>query len=173
MEKYKEKIKERINDLTERLLNLYQERAQIKGFKFADDDEIQKEFEDKFQYELTKDQSTCLEEIKHDMENIQPMDRLLCGDVGFGKTEIALRCAFKAILSGKQVCFLCPTTVLAKQHYDLCLNRFMGFGVKICLLSRLNNEAENKKNIELINDGSIDLVIATHKVLSKKLILKI
>ncbi len=168
----KKKIKERINDLTERLLNLYQERAQIKGFKFADDDEIQKEFEDKFQYELTKDQSTCLEEIKHDMENIQPMDRLLCGDVGFGKTEIALRCAFKAILSGKQVCFLCPTTVLAKQHYDLCLNRFMGFGVKICLLSRLNNEAENKKNIELINDGSIDLVIATHKVLSKKVSFK-
>lgn len=164
----KKKIKERINDLTERLLNLYQERAQVIGFKFLVDDEIQKEFEDKFQYELTKDQTTCLEEIKRDMEKSQPMDRLLCGDVGFGKTEIALRCAFKAILSGKQVCFLCPTTVLAKQHYDLCLSRFMGFGVKICLLSRLNNESENKKNIELINDGQIDLVIATHKVLSKK-----
>lgn len=168
----KKRIKEKIDDLTERLLNLYQERAQVKGFQFVKDDEIQEEFESKFEHELTKDQQISIDEIKKDMESIHPMDRLLCGDVGFGKTEIAFRAAFKAILSGKQVCFLCPTTVLAKQHYELSLTRFFGFGVKICLLSRLNTEAQNNENIKKINEGAIDLVIATHKVLGKKVTFK-
>lgn len=167
-ENTKKAIKEKINDLALRLLTLYQERQQDEGFAFEKDDEIQKSFEDEFEYKLTKDQETSLKEIKEDMESPHPMDRLLCGDVGFGKTEIAFRAAMKAILNGKQVCFLCPTTILAKQHYDLALERFKNYGVHICSLSRLNKDSINKQNIEAINNGKIDLAIGTHKLLSKK-----
>ena len=107
----KKRIKEKVNDLAERLLNLYQERSKVEGHSFIKDDDLQREFESKFDYELTKDQNIALKEIKEDMESIHPMDRLLCGDVGFGKTEVAFRAAFKAIMDGKQVCLLCPTTL--------------------------------------------------------------
>ncbi len=166
-EKKKSKIKEKINDLSERLLNLYQERKNIQGFAFSKDDEFQKEFEDKFEFELTNDQLQSLDEIKADMEAPSPMDRLLCGDVGFGKTEVAFRAAFKAILSGKQVCLLCPTTVLAKQHFEVALDRFKDFGVNIVHLSRLNTNKENEECKKQIASGSADFVIGTHKVLSK------
>ena len=166
-EKKKQKIKEKINDLSERLLNLYQERKNIQGFAFEEDNDLQKEFEDKFEFNLTDDQIKSLDEIKKDMEASSPMDRLLCGDVGFGKTEVAFRAAFKAILSGKQVCLLCPTTVLAKQHYEVALERFKDFGVNIVHLSRLNTDKNNKEITEQIKDGKADFVIGTHKVLSK------
>lgn len=166
--KTKKRIKDKVNDLAERLLSLYQERSKIEGYKFLSDDEIQKEFESEFQYPLTKDQQKSLDEIKEDMESIHPMDRLLCGDVGFGKTEIAFRATMKAILSGKQVCFLCPTTLLARQHFDVALERFRHYGVNILMLSRLVDAKENKHNIQLISEGKADLVIGTHKIFGKQ-----
>jgi len=168
-ERTKRKVKEKINELTTRLLFLYQERESIKGFSFEKDEELQNEFEGKFEYELTQDQQIVLKEIKDEMCSSRVMDRLLCGDVGFGKTEVAFRATFKAILSGKSVVFLCPTTVLAKQHYETALSRFEGFGVRIVLLSRLNNQKTNNENIKLINNGKVDLVIGTHKALSNKI----
>ena len=166
-ENTKKRIKERVNDLAERLMNLYLERNKVVGFAFQKDDEIQKEFEDDFQYELTYDQIAALEAIKEDMESPHPMDRLLCGDVGFGKTEVAFRAAFKALLSGKQVAILCPTTLLARQHYELALERFSKYDVKIAMLSRLVPESLQQNYIKGINDGTIHLVIGTHRLLSK------
>ena len=166
-EKTKKKIKEKINDLANRLYNLYQERSKIEGFRFYKDDELQQAFENDFPYELTKDQQSSLDEIKKDMESPYPMDRLLCGDVGFGKTEIAFRAAFKAILSGKQVAILCPTTILARQHYQLALSRFSKYDVKIAIFSRLINLSRQKDYIEGVRNGSIHLIIGTHRLLSK------
>lgn len=168
----KRKIKEKVSDLANRLINLYTERSKIKGFAFQEDDEFQREFESNFPYPLTYDQDKSLKEIKDDMENERPMDRLLCGDVGFGKTELAFRAAFKAILSGKQVAILCPTTLLARQHYELAVPRFSPFDVKVAILSRLVSNKDQQKYIEGINDGSIHLVIGTHKLLSKKISFK-
>ena len=168
-ENTKKKIKEKVSDLANRLVNLYTERSKIKGFTFQEDDEFQKEFEDNFPYELTPDQARSLKEIKEDMQSDRPMDRLLCGDVGFGKTELAFRAAFKAILSGKQVAILCPTTLLARQHYELAAPRFTPFDVNIAILSRLISPKDQQKYIEGINDGSIHLAIGTHKLLSKKI----
>lgn len=166
--KTKERVKEKVNDLALRLLDLYQSRKKIDGFSFNRDDEIQEEFEARFDHDLTKDQLKSLNEIKNDMESTIPMDRLLCGDVGFGKTEVAFRAAMKAILSGKQVCFLCPTTLLSKQHYEVSLERFEGFGVRIALLSRLKSEKENNDTISGVESGEIHLVIGTHKLLNDK-----
>ena len=168
-ENTKKKIKEKVSDLARRLINLYTERSKIKGFAFQQDDEFQHEFESNFPYPLTFDQQRSMEEIKSDMESDRPMDRLLCGDVGFGKTELAFRAAFKAILSGKQVAILCPTTLLARQHYELAVPRFSPFDVKVAILSRLVSNKDQEKYIEGINDGSIHLVIGTHKLLSKKI----
>jgi transcription-repair coupling factor (superfamily II helicase) len=126
-----------------------------------------KQFEDEFPYTLTTDQQKSLDEIKGDMEKPEIMDRLLCGDVGFGKTEVAFRCAFKAILAGKQVALLCPTTLLARQHYEVALERFANYGVKIAVFSRLVPLADQNKNLKLIEQGKIDLVIGTHRLLSK------
>ncbi|MCD8209489.1 MAG: transcription-repair coupling factor [Coprobacillus sp.] len=168
-QKKKEAIKKRVNDLADRLVNLNISRSMIKGFQFEKDDDIQKQFESDFPYQLTPDQERTLKEVKDDMESDVVMDRIICGDVGFGKTEIAFRAAFKAILSGKQVCLMCPTTLLARQHFERAVERFAPYGVHLCLLSRLNTERTNDKNIELINQGKIDFVIGTHKVLSKKL----
>ena len=165
----KKKIKEKVSDLARRLINLYTERSKIKGFAFQPDDEFQHEFESNFPYPLTFDQQRSMEEIKADMESDRPMDRLLCGDVGFGKTELAFRAAFKAILSGKQVAILCPTTLLARQHYELAVPRFSPFDVKVAILSRLISNKDIEKYIEGINDGSVHLVIGTHKLLSKKI----
>lgn len=166
-EKTKEKIKERVNLLADRLFKLYSERASIQGFAFQEDDELQKQFENEFPYELTKDQETSLQEIKKDMESPYAMDRLLCGDVGFGKTEVAFRAIFKAINSGKQAAMLCPTTLLARQHYELALQRFQNYGIKIAVISRLVPEKKQKEYIEGIKNGSIHLVIGTHRLLSK------
>ena len=166
-EKTKEKIKERIHDLAERLFNLYVERSKIEGYQFAKDDEFQKAFEDSCEFELTADQIKSLNEIKADMESSHPMDRLLCGDVGFGKTEVAFRAIFKAINSGKQAVMLCPTTLLARQHFEVAQERFADFGIKIAIFSRLIPEKRQKEYIEQIRQGKIHLIIGTHRLLSK------
>lgn len=170
--KTKERIAKKVSDLAERLIKLYKERMLIKGIAFNKDDEFQYQFENEFPFELTDDQANSLREIKLDMESEQAMDRLLCGDVGFGKTEIAFRAAFKAINSGKQVALLCPTTLLARQHYEVALNRFNNFGINIAILSRLIPQAKQNKYIKDIKDGKIHLVIGTHKLLSKSVMFK-
>ena len=166
-ENTKKRVKERINELATRLMNLYKERSKIQGFAFQKDDELQKQFEDCFPYELTKDQGDSIKAIKEDMEKPCPMDRLLCGDVGFGKTEVSFRAAFKAILSGKQVALLCPTTLLARQHFELAQERFSPFDVKIALFSRLVPEKTQKEYLKDIKEGKIHLIIGTHRLLSK------
>lgn len=168
-EKTKQKIKNRVNDLADRLIQLYAIRNSTPGFAFKEDDEFQYAFEKAFPYALTSDQLKAVEEIKKDMEASYPMDRLLCGDVGFGKTEVAFRAAFKAILSGTQVALLCPTTLLARQHYEKALERFSLFGVKIALFSRFVPESVQKKQIEEIGNGNIHLIIGTHRLLSKEI----
>ena len=171
-EKTKEKIKNRINDLAERLFNLYVERSKVKGFAFAKDDEFQKDFEDSCDFELTKDQERSLNEIKADMESEHPMDRLLCGDVGFGKTEVAFRAIFKAINSGKQVALLCPTTLLARQHFETASARFAGFDIKIALFSRLVPEKKQKEYMKEVASGKVHLIIGTHRLLSNDIVYK-
>ena len=165
-EKRKAKIKGRVNFMADRLIALYGERAKVPGYAFPPDDELQERFEHEFPFALTPDQERSLEEIKHDMESPTPMDRLLCGDVGFGKTEIAFRAAFKAIDAGKQVAMLAPTTLLARQHFEVAQERFASFGVRIASLSRLNTLSEAKAIWQGISDGKIDFVIGTHRLLS-------
>ena len=171
-EKTKKKIKDRVNDLADRLLTLYQERATIAGFSFKKDDEIQKAFEEEFNHKLTPDQETSIKEIKEDMEAPHPMDRLLCGDVGFGKTEVALEACMKAILSEKQVCFLCPTTVLSMQHYKVAIKRFGDFKINVKLLNRMCSVKETNDILRGIKDGSVNLLIGTHKALNDKVVFK-
>ena len=170
--KQKGKIQERINKLAERLIALYGARAKLRGYSFPEDDDLQRQFENEFAYELTQDQQKVVDEIKGDMESPEIMDRLVCGDVGFGKTEIAFRAAFKAIDAGKQVAMLVPTTLLARQHFEVAQNRFASFGVRLALLSRLVNPFEQKKTIEGLADGSVDFVIGTHRLLSKAIAYK-
>ena len=165
-ENTKQKIKDRISDLAKRLMDLYIERSKVKGFAFVKDDELQEDFEKDFIYPLTEDQERSIREIKEDMESERPMDRLLCGDVGFGKTELAFRAAFKAIISGKQVAFLCPTTLLARQHFELAKDRFLRFGVNVCMLSRLTNPNDEERYLKQVKNGSMDLIIGTHRILS-------
>ena len=171
-EKTKKKIKDRVNDLADRLLTLYQERATIAGFSFKKDDEIQKAFEEEFNHKLTPDQETSIKEIKEDMEAPHPMDRLLCGDVGFGKTEVALEACMKAILSEKQVCFLCPTTVLSMQHYKVAIKRFGDFKINVKLLNRMCSVKETNDILRGIKNGSVNLLIGTHKALNDKVVFK-
>jgi len=160
--KTKARINEKINDIADKLIEIQAARYQTPGFPFPSDDEFQKEFELGFPYELTDDQEIALREIKQDMESPFIMDRLLSGDVGFGKTEIALRAAFKAISAGKQVLFLCPTTLLARQHYEVSLDRFANFGVKIGLISRLVTPKEKSNLVKRFQNGDIHLLIGTH-----------
>ena len=169
-ENTKKRIKERINDLANRLYNLYSERQKIEGFAFPKDDEFQEAFENSCPFDLTSDQIKAVEEIKADMEASTPMDRLLCGDVGFGKTEVAFQAIFKAINAGKQVALLCPTTLLARQHFDRALERFTPFDVNIALFSRFVSKEKQKENIELLKQGKIHLVIGTHRLLSKDIV---
>ena len=166
-ERKKATIKARVNELADRLLNLYRERTHLQGFQFPPDEEFQAQFENEFPHQLTPDQQKAVDEIKHDMESPDIMDRLLCGDVGFGKTEVAFRAAFKAISAGKQVAILCPTTLLARQHYEVATQRFEPYGVKIALFSRLVPEAQQRKSIAAIKAGEVHLVIGTHRLLSK------
>lgn len=167
----KMKIKQRVNDLADRLIALYAERSSIEGFACKKDDEFQDAFERAFPFSLTDDQLKAVNEIKRDMESPHPMDRLLCGDVGFGKTEVAFRAAFKAILSGGQVALLCPTTLLARQHYERALERFSLFGVKIAMFSRFVPDSIQKSQIKDISEGRTHLIIGTHRLLSKEIMI--
>lgn len=168
-EKRKQSIKKRVNELADRLINLYRERAHLQGYSFPKDDDLQVSFENEFAHNLTPDQQKAVDEIKADMEKPEIMDRLLCGDVGFGKTEVAFRAAFKAIDAGKQVAILCPTTLLARQHFEVAQQRFATFGVKIACLSRLIPESEQRKAMAKIKDGTVHLVVGTHRLLSKEI----
>lgn len=165
--KAKTKVKKAVEEMAMDLVELYAKREKLKGHAFAEDTPWQRQFEDMFPYEETDGQLRSVEEIKNDMENYKPMDRLLCGDVGYGKTEVALRGAFKAIMDGKQVAILVPTTILAQQHYNTIMDRFSNFPVKVALLSRFRSAQEQKTAIEAIRRGSVDLVIGTHRILSK------
>ncbi len=156
-------------ELAENLLQLYAERAKVSGFAFPADDDWQQEFEAAFPYEETDDQLRCIDEIKQDMQSDRPMERLLCGDVGFGKTEVALRAIMKCVLAGKQAAILVPTTVLARQHYLTCLQRFQGYPISIDLLSRYKTAGEQKKILEKLRSGMLDLIIGTHKLFRKDL----
>lgn len=170
--KQKSRIKGKVKDIAKQLLNLFAQRKLEKGFSFLPDDEMQYNFDNDFPYDETKDQLRSIEEIKIDMEKPHPMDRLLCGDVGYGKTEVAFRAIFKAIRSGKQVAFLCPTTILSKQHYDNALVRFEGYGVNIAVLNRFISVKEKNEILEGLKSGKIDLVIGTHRLLNKDIIFK-
>lgn len=167
--KTKSRVKARMRDMADELLKLYAQRKMAKGFGFSKDSNWQREFEDSFEYSATKDQLTAVSQIKRDMEAPHPMDRLLCGDVGFGKTEVAMRAAFKALGDGKQVVVLAPTTVLALQHFETFKKRFGSFPVRIEMLSRLRSEKEMKATVEDINSGKVDIIVGTHRVLSKDL----
>ena len=166
-QKAKTKAKSAAKDLAAGLIQLYAARKRREGYAFAADSPWQREFEDSFEYAETDDQLRCIAEIKHDMETPTPMDRLLCGDVGFGKTEVALRAAMKAMMDGKQVAILVPTTVLAQQHYVTAHKRFGTFPVNIDVLSRFRTPAQQKKTVAAMEAGTVDLVIGTHKLLQK------
>lgn len=165
-EKTKQRVKEKIRYEASRLLKVQAERSLKKGFSFSKDSEMQTLFENEFIYELTQDQIKAINEIKKDMESDLPMDRILCGDVGYGKTEVAFRAAFKAIYDSKQVLYLCPTTLLSKQQYESALERFKNYPVKIGLLNRFTSKKEKIKILKELEEGNIDLVIGTHRLLS-------
>ena len=166
-QKTKTKARSAAKDMAAELIQLYAARKRQEGFAFAADSPWQKEFEDNFPYPETDDQLRCIADIKHDMESPIPMDRLLCGDVGFGKTEVALRAVMKAIMDGKQCAILVPTTVLAQQHYQTAVSRFRGFPVNIDVLSRFRTPAQQKRTVANLKAGSVDLIIGTHKLLQK------
>ncbi|MBE6934375.1 MAG: transcription-repair coupling factor [Ruminococcaceae bacterium] len=168
-QKTKTKARKAAKDMAGELIQLYAARKRQEGFPFSADSPWQQEFEDNFPYPETDDQLRCIADIKSDMESPTPMDRLLCGDVGFGKTEVALRAVMKAIMDGKQVAILVPTTVLAQQHYQTALARFRGFPVNIDVLSRFRTAAQQKKTIQNLRSGGVDLIIGTHKLLQKNI----
>ncbi len=163
----KTKARKAAKDMAGELIKLYAARKRQEGFAFAADSPWQKEFEENFPYPETEDQLRCIAEIKNDMESPTPMDRLLCGDVGFGKTEVALRAVMKAIMDGKQVAILVPTTVLAQQHYQTAITRFRGFPVNIDVLSRFRTPTQQKRTLQSLRSGGVDLIIGTHKLLQK------
>ncbi|MCR6108823.1 transcription-repair coupling factor [Bacillus sp. A301a_S52] len=165
--KVKKKVKSSVQDIADDLIKLYAERERTKGHAFSKDGPEQQEFESSFPYQETEDQIQAIEEIKADMERERPMDRLLCGDVGYGKTEVALRAAFKAIMDGKQVALLVPTTILAQQHYETIRERFQDFAVNIGLLSRFRTRKELKTTADAVKNGTCDIVVGTHRLLSK------
>lgn len=165
-QKTKAKAKRAMRDMADELLKLYAERKLVQGYAFSPDAPWQHEFEDAFPYDLTVDQSKAIEDVKDDMETAQPMDRLIIGDVGYGKTEVAMRAAFKAVMDGKQVAVLTPTTILAYQHYESFRKRFAAFPAKIDLLSRFRSSKEQKSVVEAAEKGDVDVVVGTHRVLS-------
>ena len=165
-EKTKNRVKKKVQDMADDLLQLYAERETRQGFAFSPDCDMLLDFEAEFPYELTPDQKRAIAQIKEDMEKPTPMDRLLCGDVGFGKTEVAFVAAFKAILDSKQVLFLCPTTILSNQHYENAWERFKDFPVSIGLLNRFTSPKEARRIVEGLSNGTIDLVFGTHRLLS-------
>ena len=166
-QKAKTKVRNSINKIAEELVKLYAARSTMKGHKFSKDTQWQRQFEDEFPFQETPDQLSSLEEIKKDMESDKTMDRLLCGDVGYGKTEVAVRAAFKAVMDGKQVAFLVPTTILAEQHYKNLIKRFSDFPVKIDMISRFRTPKEQKATLQATKEGNVDILIGTHKLVSK------
>ena len=168
----KAKVQQKVEEIAEKLIDLYSKRKASHGYPFPKDSEWNTAFEAAFPYEDTPDQLTATEEIKTDMEKNVPMDRLVCGDVGYGKTELAMRAAFKAVMGGKQVAFLAPTTILAEQHYENCLERFKNFPVSIARLSRFVPNSQQKKIIEKLEKGEVDIIIGTHRIIQKDVIFK-
>ena len=166
-QKTKQKVQHQVEDIADDLIKLYAERSQLEGFSFSSDDENQIEFDNDFPYVETEDQLRSIQEIKKDMESKQPMDRLLVGDVGFGKTEVAMRAAFKAVNDHKQVAILVPTTVLAQQHYTNFKERFNDFAVNVDVLSRFRTKAEQNETLEALKKGQVDIIIGTHRLLSQ------
>ena len=168
--KAKQKVKSQVEDIADDLIKLYAERSQLEGYAFSEDDQDQIVFDEAFPYVETEDQLRSIEEIKKDMQNSRPMDRLLVGDVGFGKTEVAMRAAFKAVNDHKQVVVLVPTTVLAQQHYSNFKERFQQFAVNVDVLSRFRSKKEQAETIEKLKKGQVDILIGTHRVLSKDVV---
>jgi len=166
-EKAKTRVKKAMRDMAEELLKLYAQRRAVPGHAFAGDTHWQEEFESAFPYEMTPDQATAIADIKRDMESPTPMDRLLCGDVGYGKTEVAMRAAFKAVMDGKQVAVLAPTTVLAFQHEKTVRDRFAGFPVTVDMVSRFRSPRETKQILAGVAAGKVDVIVGTHRLLSK------
>jgi transcription-repair coupling factor (superfamily II helicase) len=166
-ERAKTKVKKAMRDMAEELLKLYAARKAVPGHAFSSDSHWQQEFEDAFEYDLTVDQKTAIADIKRDMESSTPMDRLLCGDVGYGKTEVAMRAAFKAVMDGKQVAFLAPTTVLAFQHQKTLKERFAGFPVRLVMGSRVRTTQEQTEALADLTAGKVDIIVGTHRLLSK------
>ncbi|MCQ2969115.1 MAG: transcription-repair coupling factor, partial [Clostridium sp.] len=171
-QKAKAKARKSINEIAQDLVKLYAARATLKGHSFSKDTEWQRQFEEEFPYEETPDQLASLEEIKGDMESDKPMDRLLCGDVGYGKTEVAIRAAFKAVMDGKQVAFLVPTTILADQHYNNFIKRFSDFPIKIDMISRFRTPKQQKATLQALKEGNVDILIGTHRLVSKDIVFK-
>ena len=171
-QKEKQKVKKNVEEIAKELVLLYAKRNKEQGFAFSKDTPWQREFEDSFKYELTYDQKQAIKEVKADMESPVPMDRLLCGDVGYGKTEVAIRAAFKAVMDSKQVAYLVPTTVLSYQQYTTFKNRMEPFGIKVEMLSRFRTKKEQTKILKDLVDGKIDIIIGTHRLLSKDVFFK-
>ena len=171
-EKTKKRLEENVNNIAERLVNLYSQREEHIGHAYQKDSELQKEFEDEFEYNLTIDQAKAVNDVKKDMESDKPMDRLVCGDVGFGKTEIAIRAAFKAASENKQVAVLCPTTILAEQHFHTFEKRFKNYPFTIRVLDRFVTAENVKKTLKELKEGKVDILVGTHRLLSKDVIFK-
>ncbi len=165
--KVKQKVQNSVKEMAIGLLELYAERETVKGYSFSPDTVWQKEFEEDFPYEETPDQAKSIEDVKQDMENSTPMDRLLCGDVGYGKTEVAIRAAFKAAVDGKQTAVLVPTTILAQQHFNTFSERINKYPIIVEMISRFKTQAEQKKILKKVSRGDIDIIIGTHRLLSK------
>src|SRR5690606_823819 len=159
-----------VKDIADDLIKLYAEREATKGYPFSPDGDLQREFEASFPYQETEDQLRSIREIKRDMEKERPMDRLLCGDVGYGKTEVAIRAAFKAIEDGKQVAFREPTTILEQQHYETLKERFRDYPIEIGLLSRFRTRKQQNETVKGLKNGTVDVVIGTHRLLSKDIV---
>ncbi|WP_312642014.1 transcription-repair coupling factor [Hydrogenoanaerobacterium sp.] len=168
----RKRVKAAVADMAKELIALYAQRMAVKGYSFSEDTEWQREFEERFPYNETDDQLRCIEEIKHDMESTIPMDRLLCGDVGFGKTEVALRGAFKCVMDAKQCAVLVPTTILAWQHYKTFVDRMQGYPINIELLSRFRTPKQQEETIRKLRRGEVDIVIGTHRLLQKDVTFK-
>jgi transcription-repair coupling factor (superfamily II helicase) len=171
-ENRKTRVKKSVEDIAERLIELYSKRRQAQGFSFPRDTEWQTMFEAAFPFEETGDQLRCVEEIKEDMESSCPMDRLVCGDVGFGKTEVAVRACFKAVMGGKQVAFLAPTTILAEQHFENFQERFSQFPVRLGMLSRFVDHRKTRRTLEELKTGGIDILVGTHRIIQRDVAFK-
>lgn len=170
--KTKEKVKAKIKEMAFSLVELYKARLDTKGFVYPKETELMSAFAESFGYTETADQVKALQDIFSDMESGRVMDRLVCGDVGFGKTEVAMRAAFKTVVAGKQVAFMCPTTILSEQHYNTLVSRMKGFGIKIEVLNRFRTNAECEKIYQKVKDGEVDIVVGTHKLLNKNIVYK-